>query len=68
MLTTVMPFCLQKALSTTSVPVAATAISFSFGSCFSVSARIGTLLMMAMVASFSRSMISSGVQVASYSL
>jgi hypothetical protein len=50
-------------LSTTSVPVAATAISFSFGSCFSVSARIGTLLMMAMVASLRRSTTSPADQV-----
>jgi hypothetical protein len=46
-----------------SVPVAATAISLSFGNCFSVSARMGTLLMMAMSASFRRSTISSCVQV-----
>ena len=59
----VMPFVLQYALSMMSVPVAATAISLSFGSAFSVSARIGTLLMMAMSASFSRSTISSCVQV-----
>ena len=36
------------------VPVAATAISFSFGSCFSVASRSGTLLVMMMSASFER--------------
>ncbi len=60
MLTTVMPRDLAKALSTTSVPVAATAISFRSGNWARVSSRIGTLLMMAIWAPFSRATISSG--------
>ncbi len=67
MLTTVMPWAFAWALSTTSVPVAATAMSLRSGSCFSTSARIGTLLMRAISAPLRRWTVSSGVQVESYS-
>src|SRR5579864_2794056 len=66
MLTTAMPWALHQATSTTSKPVAAMAMSFSFGSCRSVSDRSGTLLVIATVASASRRNSSSG-EVTGYS-